>query len=220
MAEGHRQRLKDRFLHDGLDNFNEINALELLLFYAVPRVDTNPLAHRLLDRFGSFANVLEADYNALLDVEGVSEHTATYIKLLQSSARYFQMNRITDTKELKTQKDIGQYLCQLYFGLLKETVYMILLDNKDCIISVEKVHEGSVNSASVDIRRMAEIALTKRASSVVLAHNHPSGHAIPSADDRYITRCFKTAMSSLGIYFIDHFVIAEDKYCTILNPPE
>ena len=109
MAEGHRSRLKERFKNDGLDSFNEINALEILLFYAVPRSDTNPLAHRLLDRFGSFAAVLDADYNDLLEVEGVSDHTATFLKLLPEAARYYQSGKIMQRQELATLADIGEF---------------------------------------------------------------------------------------------------------------
>ena len=140
MAEGHRGRLKARFLTDGLDNFNEINALELLLFYTIPRCDTNPIAHRLLDRFGSFSGVLDADYGELIEVEGVSEHTATYLKLLPEAARYYQSNKIMQRKELATLYDIGEFFVRKYVGVTKETVYMLLLDNKRCIISVEKVN--------------------------------------------------------------------------------
>ena len=217
MAEGHRGRLKARFLTDGLDNFNEINALELLLFYTIPRCDTNPIAHRLLDRFGSFSGVLDADYNELIEVDGVSEHTATYLKLLPEAARYYQSNKIMQRKELATLYDIGEFFVRKYVGVTKETVYMLLLDNKRCIISVEKVHEGSVSSAAVSVRKMAELALRKRAASVVIAHNHPSGIAVPSPDDILVTKNIRDALATLEIEFIDHFIIAENKYCMIMN---
>ena len=215
MAEGHRARLKERFLKDGLDRFNEINALELLLFYTLPRCDTNPIAHRLLDRFGSFTAVLDADYNDLLEVDGISEHTATFLKLLPDTARYYQSAKAAEQREFLTLDDIGVYLVKLYVGVLKETVFLLLLDNKRRLISVEKIHEGSVSSAAVSIRKMAELALKKRAAAVVLAHNHPSGLPIPSSDDLNVTRNFKTALETLEIEFVDHFVIADNKYCTI-----
>ena len=217
MAEGHRSRLKERFLNDGLDTFNEINALEILLFYAVPRSDTNPLAHRLLDRFGSFSAVLDADYNDLLEVDGVSDHTATFLKLLPAAARYYQSGKIAQRQQLATLTDIGEFFVRKYVGVIKETVYMLLLDNKRCIISVEKIHEGSVSSAAVSVRKMAETALKKRAASVVIAHNHPSGIAVPSPDDVLITRNMSAAFQTLEIEFIDHFIVAENKYCTIIN---
>ena len=217
MAEGHRGRLKERFLTEGLENFNEINALELLLFYTIPRSDTNPTAHRLLDRFGSFSNVLEADYDDLLEVQGVSDHTATFLKLLPETCRYYQSHRVKKDTELLTLEDIGDYLVKKYVGILKETVYMLLLDNKRCLISAEKVHEGSVSSAAVSVRKMAETALKKRAAAVVIAHNHPSGLAVPSPDDILVTRNFRSALQTLEIEFVDHFIVADDKYCAIIN---
>lgn len=217
MAEGHRQRLKSRFLQSGLDGFNEINTLELLLFYTLPRQDTNPTAHRLLDRFGSFSAVLDADYEDLLKVDGISEHTATFLKLLPEAARYYQSSKLTEKLQFATLADIGEYLVRKYVGVLTETVFMLMLDNKHCLLGCEKIHEGSVSSAAVSIRRIAETALKKRAAAVVIAHNHPSGLALPSPDDLRITRTFKNALGTLEIEFVDHFIIADNKYCTIMN---
>ncbi|MBP5208217.1 MAG: DNA repair protein RadC [Clostridia bacterium] len=217
MAEGHRQRLKSRFLEYGLDTFNEINALELMLFYALPRQDTNPLAHRLLDRFGSFAGVLDADYAELIEVDGVSDHTATFLKTLPDAARYYQRSKLSGRLVLPTLTDIGEFLVKQFVGVTSERVLMLMLDNGRSLISCEKLHEGSVSSAAVSIRMMAELALKRRAAAIVLAHNHPSGIAVPSPDDIIVTREFKNAMITLEIEFIDHFIIADNKYCTILN---
>ena len=217
MAEGHRQRLKSRFLEYGLDTFNEINALELMLFYALPRQDTNPLAHRLLDRFGSFAGVLDADYAELIEVDGVSDHTATFLKTLPDAARYYQRSKLSGRLVLPTLTDIGEFLVKQFVGVTSERVLMLMLDNGRSLISCEKLHEGSVSSAAVSIRMMAELALKRRAAAIVLAHNHPSGIAVPSPDDIIVTREFKNAMITLEIEFIDHFIIADNNYCTILN---
>ena len=220
MAEGHRGRLKQRFLSDGLDRFNEINALELLLFYAVPREDTNPLAHRLLDRFGSFTGVLDADFDELKSVDGVSDHTATYLKLLPEAARYYQSGKIKERVELVTLTDIGEYLVRKYVGVTKEIVYMLMLDSKRCVIGFEKVYEGSVCSAGVSVRSMAESALKRHARAVVIAHNHPNGLAIPSPDDIAVTRNMKAAFDTLEIQFINHFIVSDNKYCVIMNGNE
>ena len=217
MAEGHRKRLKDRFVQCGLDEFNEFNALELLLFYTIPQKDTNPIAHRLIEKFGSFYGVLDAEYDDLITVDGVSEHTATFLKLIPQAARYYQSKKLEERKEFATLQDIGDYLVGKYVGVVKETVYMLLLDNKRSLISCEKVHEGSVNSAAISVRKMAETALKKRAAAVVIAHNHPEGLAIPSPDDLLITKSLRAALMTLEIEFVDHFIIAEDKYCMICH---
>ena len=217
MAEGHRKRLKERFVNCGLDDFNEYNALELLLFYTIPQKDTNPIAHRLIDKFGSFTDVLDADYDDLLTVDGVSEHTATFLKMLPQAARYYESRKITAKEKFSSLQTIGEYLVRKYVGITKETVYMLLLDNKKCLISCEKVHEGSVSSAAVSVRKMAETALKKRAAAVVVAHNHPAGLPIPSTDDLFITKSLKNALQTLEIELVDHFIIADDKYCTICH---
>lgn len=217
MAEGHRKRLKERFVNGDLDDFNEYNALELLLFYTIPQKDTNPIAHRLIDKFGSFSNVLDADYDDLLTVDGVSDHTATFLKLIPQAARYYQSKKIVDRKEFSSMQDIGDFFVRKYVGVTKETVYLMLLDNKKCLISCEKVHEGSVSSAAVSVRKMAETALKKRAASVVIAHNHPDGLPIPSADDIYITKSLRSALQTLEIELVDHFIIADDKFCLICH---
>ena len=217
MAEGHRKRLKERFVNCGLDDFNEYNALELLLFYTIPQKDTNPIAHRLIEKFGSFSEVLDADHDELITVDGVSDHTATFLNLIPQAARYYQSNKLEERKMFATYSDIGEYLVGKYVGVVQETVYMLLLDNKRCLISCVKVHEGSVNSAAVSVRKMAETALKKRASAVVVAHNHPKGLPIPSPDDLVFTKSLKNALQTLEIEFVDHFIVADDKYCMICN---
>ncbi len=219
MAEGHRQRLKNRFLEYGLDGFNEINALELLLFYALPRVDTNPLAHRLLDRFGSFSGVLDADYAELIEVDGVSDHTATFLKTVPDVCRYYQRSKLTDHLVLSSLHEIGEYFVRQFVGVTQERVLMICLDGSRRLISCDRIHEGSVNSAGFSIRNMAMTALKRRAASVVVAHNHPNGIAVPSPDDVMITNALENAMSTLEIEFIDHIVVADNKYCMIKNKP-
>lgn len=217
MAEGHRQRLKDRFLKEGLDNFEQHNALELLLFYTLPRVDTNPIAHELIDRFGSFSGVLDAQPEELMSVNGISEHTATFLKLIPEVSRFYLTDKQIKTADLSSLTAIGDFLVRKYVGIITETVYMLLLDNKYSLISCIKVHDGSVSSAAVSIRKMAEIALNRKACAVVLAHNHPGGLPIPSPDDINVTHTFENALNTLEIHFVDHYIIADDKYCTILH---
>ncbi len=161
--------------------------------------------------------MLDADYDDLIEVNGVSDHTATFLKLLPETARYYQSNKLRSRLELSTLSDIGEFLVRKYVGVIKETVYMLMLDNKRCLLGVELVHEGSVSSAAVSVRKMAETALKKRAAFVVIAHNHPSGLAIPSPEDLLVTKNMKAAFDTLEIQFVDHFIVAENKYCAIIN---
>jgi len=217
MHDGHRQRLKSRFLKEGLDNFEELQVLELLLFYCVPRKDTNPLAHLLLDRFGSLAQVLEAPAEELKKIPGVGESVATFLSLVTSVGRYYMVNRAAVGDILTDVEACGDYLKPRFYGRRNETVFLLCLDAKCKVLACKEVGEGSVNSAAVPIRRIVEMALGANATSVVLAHNHPSGVAVPSGDDIQTTRRLAMALSAVDIALVDHIVVADDDYVSMLQ---
>ena len=176
---GHRDRLKNRFLEEGLDGFDEINVLELLLFYALPRQDTNPIAHELLNRFGSLAGVLEAPTEALAQIPGMGRHAATLVSLIPALCRRYMVSRQEDRPYLTSTTQCGDYLIPRFFGFRDEVVGLLCLDAKCRVISCQEIGRGSVNSAGVPTRKIVECALAANAISVVLAHNHPSGIALP-----------------------------------------
>ncbi len=213
--DGHRQRLKERFLAEGLDNFSEVQVLELLLFYCLPRQDTNPIAHNLLNHFGSLSQVLEATVEELAKVKGVGMHGATFLHLVLETGRYYQVNRAMQGKILTTIEQCGAYLCPFFVGRRNETVFLLCLDAKCKVLSCKEIGEGSVNSAGVPIRRIVETALGANASTVVLAHNHPSGLALPSAEDVATTRRLATALSAVEISLIDHIIVADDDFVSL-----
>ena len=214
--DGHRQRLKDRFLREGLDGFTDIQVLELLLFYAVPRRDTNPIAHALLERFGSLAKVLDAPVVKLTQVDGISENGATFLKLVREIERRYALSQGEEII-LNTIDDCCEYLSRFFTGKKNETVFLLSLDAKLKMLSCREVGEGSVNYASVPIRRVVEMALDDGATSVILAHNHPSGIAIPSNDDIQTTRRLAMALSTVEIQLADHIVVAEDEYVSMVQ---
>lgn len=213
--QGHRQRLKARFLQEGLDGFNEINALELLLFYCIPKQDTNEIAHRLLQKFGTFSRVLDADVEELISVKGIGEHAATFFMLVRESGRYYQTNRANETRVLTSIEKCGEYMSGCFQGRIRETVFLLCLDGKCAPLCCENVSEGNVNSAGISIRRTVEIALKANASQVVLAHNHPSGIALPSSDDVQTTLQLASALRALDIKLVDHLVFADGDYVSM-----
>ena len=215
--DGHRQRLKDRYLRDGLDGFTEIQMLELLLFYAIPVKDTNPLAHELLDRFGSLGKVLDAPMEKLMEVNGVKEHAATLLKLTKDMARCYEVSKTKEETCLATIEACGNYLKPFFKGRRNETVFLLTLDAKLKVLNCSEVGEGSVNSANVPIRRVVEIALAEGASTVVLAHNHPSGIAVPSHEDVATTRRLAAALSAVDVVLADHIVVADDDYVSMVQ---
>ena len=215
--EGHRQRLKDRFLRDGLDGFTEIQVLELLLFYAMPRQDTNPIAHALLDRFGSLSQVLDAPMDKLMEVRGIGSHAATLIRLAKDMGRSYEISRARQETVLTTIEQCGDYLKSFFRGRKNETVFLLSLDAKLKVLDCREVGEGSVNYASVPVRRVVEMALEAGASSVVLAHNHPSGIALPSGEDLQTTRRVVAALSAVEIVLVDHIIVADEDYVSLVQ---
>lgn len=213
--EGHRQRLRQRFRQEGLDHFDERQVLELLLFYAVPRQDTAPMAQALLDAFGSLAQVLEAPREALEKVSGVGESASTLLTLTTAVGRYYLVNRSAQSVILNTTGKCGAYLLPYFYAKRHETVMLLCLDAKCKVLCCKEVTEGSVNSASISVRRVVETALGANASTVVLAHNHTSGLAIPSAEDVQTTRRIAKALSLVEITLADHIVVAEDDFVSL-----
>lgn len=214
----HRVRAKDRFLREGLDGMAEHNVLELLLFYSIPRKDTNVIAHRLIDKFGSISGVFDAPYEALIEVDGVSEHTATLLKLMPELSRRYIISQNQGRVHISSIEDAGNYLAQRYIGVLNETVFLLMFDNKMDVIECVKVHEGSVNSALLSPRRLVEISLLKKASAVIISHNHPAGQALPSSDDCLTTQLVRSAFESISISFLGHIIVAGDTFSNVLDP--
>ena len=215
--DGHRQRLKELFRKEGLDNFYDYQALELLLYYCIPRKDTNPIAHALLDRFGTLAQVLEAPVEELMTVEGVGENAATFLHLVTEIGRYYLVNRAEQVKVLPTLEDCARYLIPRFYGRRNEMVYLLCLDAKCKVLCCKELGEGVVNSTHISVRKIMETALAVNATTVVLAHNHPSGVAIPSVDDIQTTRRVAAALSAVGIHLADHIVVAEDDYVSMVQ---
>ena len=214
---GHRQRLKDRFRAEGLDNFSERHVLELLLFYAIPRQDTAPLAQELLDHFGSLAQVLDAPITELEKVSGVGNNVSTLLALSTAISRYYLVQRTAQSTVLNTAEGCGAFLLQHVHGRRTETVFMRCLDAQCELLCCKEVGEGSVNSANVPIRRVVEIALAVNATTVILAHNHPSGIALPSGEDVLTTKRLAAALDAVEICLADHIVVADDDYVSMVQ---
>ena len=214
---GHRQRMKERFLSEGLDHFTDIQVLELILFYCIPQKDTNPIAHALLNHFGSLSQVLEASPAELQKVKGIGENTATFLHLITQVGRYYLVDRVQRLEILPTIEACGNYLVPRFFGRKVETVFLLCLDAKCKVLCCKEVGEGSVNSAGISIRRIVETALGANATSVVLAHNHPSGMALPSAEDIQTTRRVAAALNTVDILLADHIVVADDDFVSMVQ---
>ena len=217
LHDGHRQRLKDRFRNEGLDHFEDRHVLELLLGYSIPRKDTAPIAKALLDHFGSFTQVMEASVEELKNVDGVGDHTATLIALTTAVGRYYSVMRANSVEILDSTTKCGHYMMHRFFGRRNETVFLLCLDAKCKVLCCREVGEGSVNSANIPVRRVVEMALAANATSVVIAHNHPSGVAVPSPEDVFTTRRLARALDAVEITLVDHVIVADEDFVTLVQ---
>jgi DNA repair protein RadC len=213
--QGHRQRLKERFLKEGLDNFEEHQVLELLLFYGIPQRDTNEIAHELIKKFGSLSDVLEATSEELAEVRFVGENVSTLFKLVTAVSRHYQISCAMKEVILNHIEDCGRYLVPFFYGRNQETVFLLCLDAKRKVLCCEKVGQGGVNSAGVPIRQIVETALKANASTAILAHNHPSGLALPSREDVQTTRRVAAALDAVEVELTDHIIVADNDWVSL-----
>jgi DNA repair protein RadC len=212
MHQGHRERIKNRFLNEGLDHFNQHQVLEFLLFYTIPRKDTNPLAHTLVKRYGSLVGVLEAGYEDLAKVEGISRNTAIFLSLIPHLCRRYINDKQGNKPQLNSSAKAGEYARTLFYGRQYEMFYVICLDSQNRVNHAALVHEGTIDSAPVYPRLIVETALRHKAAAMILAHNHPGGSLKPSAADLDATRKICNACDAISIRVVDHIVVAGDKY--------
>ena len=214
---GHRDRLRTLFLHTGLDGMSDIQVLELLLFYAIPRQDTNPLAHRLLDQFGSLSAVLDAPVDTLRQVPGVGQNAAALLHLVPCLCRRYLIDRGSFEQVLDSTEKAGSFLAPFFFGAREEMVYLLCLDAKCKVLDCRMLSVGGINVASISVRKIVEAALACNATSVVLAHNHTSGVALPSREDEATTRQLRTALDAVGILLADHIIVADDDFVSMAD---
>ena len=217
MHDGHRERLKETYLENGLDRMNDIQALELLLFYAVARRDTNELAHALLARFGSLDAVFHASVEELKEVPGVGSHTAILLTMIPQIMKKSAVSRTDEIHQITSSRDAGRYLIPRFLEEQDEVVLMLCLDNKRSILCCCEMGRGVVNTVNINIRRAVEKALRVKASAVILAHNHPGGLAIPSREDDIVTKNLYNALEIVGIHLEDHIIVADGDYVSMAD---
>ena len=215
MHKGHRQRTKARFAEHGLDNFNDVNVLELLLMYALPRRDTNALAHALLERFGSLSGVLEASYAELKKTPGLGESASVLLMLIPAVSRRYLINKTPEGEMIDSPTKAGRYLIPFFTYERCEVVLVLLLDARRRVLCCQEVSRGVVNAAEINTRRIATLALERNASYVILSHNHLSGNPTPSMEDERSTRALRDALAVVGVELSDHIVVAGCDYVSL-----
>ena len=214
---GHRERVKERFFKEGLDGFADHNVLELMLFYSIHRKDTNELAHRLLETFGSFHAVLEADVERLTEVPGISYNTALMIKLFKDICKRYQLSRRDTGVVIDNAKLASDYVSALFIGEPEEVFYVISLNGAGKIIYADRLASGTVNRAQVDVRKVIDSVVKHKAESVLLAHNHPGAIAHPSTEDISVTETIEQMLDEMGVKLLDHMIVGSDGNVCSMN---
>lgn len=213
--DGHRQRLRKRFVQCGLNGMDDHNVLEIVLFYALPRRDTNELAHRLIERFGSISGVLEAEIDDLKQIDGLGDNAAILLKLFTQVNKRYLEQKSACPDQIKGSKAAGRYFIAKFAYEADELAYAMFLDNSNGITACREVGRGVVNATEIGVRGLVESALRCKASSVILAHNHPGGAPNPSLEDELCTKNIKNALELVGITLLDHIVVAGNAYISM-----
>ena len=215
--DGHREKMRQRFLGGGLENFADHEALELLLYYAIPRRDTNVTAHLLLERYGTLKAVLSAPVEDLQKVSGVGENAAILLRLVP---RLVQKARLSDNGReivLNSTEKAGSYLLERFAGEKNEVIFQLCLDRKGKLIACKRMSAGGAAAADLNIRHLVENALLTSASAVILSHNHPSGIALPSQEDYATTRQVQEALRTIGVELADHIIVADGDFVSLAD---
>ena len=212
---GHRERVRRRYLENGLESFREdYEVLELLLFYAIPYKDTKELAKNLISSFGSFHAVLDASIEEL-QAAGLTENAAAFLKLMPDVQSRYEQSKTRELTSIRSTADAGAVCCGMFRNQLEESVRMLCLDAAGKIVKRAEVSKGDVNAVHFPVRKIVEAAISSKAVSVILAHNHPGGTLSPSREDLEATKSVQSALDPIGVRFLDHLIVSGTSYCSL-----
>ncbi len=210
--DNHRKRVYKRFLNEGLAGFEEHNALEFLLFLAKSRGDTNIIAHRLIDKFGSLSEVLEASVEELMEVDGIGEVSAVSIKLIPDMCAYYMESKIKNVKKLNTTQLVADFFLPKFFAKTSELFYFAAVDDCQRLLRCVLVSQGTGNFTAVSIAKIVAAATRCQATGIILAHNHPRATTLPSSSDLTNTIKIYKALKTVNIELIDHLIFSNNEY--------
>ena len=209
---GHRKRLRERFLDGGLAGFHDYEIVELLLSLGTPRRDCKQQAKEAIKRFKTLRGVLAASPEELQQIQGIGPHSAFGIKLVQEVAREFLKGQIAEGPVYQSSREVFDYLYHSMRDLKKEVFKVLYLNAQHQIIETVDLFQGTVDSSFIPPREVMEGALAKNATALIFVHNHPSGNAEPSQNDKQLTRDLVYAGSIMHIRVLDHIVIGDNRY--------
>ncbi len=213
--DGHRKNLRQNFLQVGLSGKTEHQALELLLTYSIPRVDVNPIAHQLIDRFGSLSKVIDADPAELMKVNYVTENTVVLLKLIPELSAMYSESKWKHKTVLSKTSEVVDYLAPKFNSRRTEALYMLCLDARLQLNELVLLSEGTPSHTDANLRKLVNRAIQSDAKQIILAHNHPSGVCAPSVEDIAMTKNIQSLLIPLDIKLIDHFIFSGYNYFSL-----
>jgi DNA repair protein RadC len=212
LKEGHRMRLKQKYMTAGLEAFSDYEIIELLLSYAILRKDTKPLSKELIQQFGSIKGIMDADLSDLKKIDGISEHTAILFKLTKELSALYLKEKAREKTQISCTSELINFCRTTLGGKKDEEFWVIYLNVQNRIIEFERMQKGTVDQAFVYPRQILENALKKKASAIILVHNHPSGNVRPSDADLRITNTIREKARILEIAVHDHIIVGSDSF--------
>ena len=215
--EGHRDRMKTRIFQEGFDHLYDHELLEVLLFYGIPRRDTNELAHELIEHFGSLNALMEADVAHIAELPGMGKSAAILIKSVMEMTGRYVKNSVEPVYYYDTIQKVMVYLKNVYMGLIRETSYALLFDNKMKLLHAVDLGQGTVNASPIYLRRLVEEIVMKHASAVILAHNHPDGSVRPSYSDMAVTRQLYEFLNQMSVPLLEHIIVSGKEAYPIMH---
>ena len=213
--EGHRQRMRDKYMRVGADNLETHELIEMLLYYCIPRRDTNGLAHEMLDHYGSLDRLLSARVEELEQFEYVSHSGAVLIKLIGEIERRRMIENASSVYRYDSLDKVGEFLISLFRGQTEERLYLLAFDSGMKLIGCSLVSIGTINTVNVCANKIVELAVSLNASNIIIAHNHPGGVAVPSQNDISLTHTIESLTGLLHVRLLCHMIVAGDRYSPV-----
>lgn len=216
--EGHRERLREKYLQGGYFAFHEYEVLELLLTYVIPRKDTKPIAKDLIEKFGSLDGVVTASIEELCSISGIKENSAIFVKLLGDFSKNLYKGEIKkEGIQLKDKNSLIRYLRSEIGFSSREEFRVIFLNNYNMLVGSETLFIGTIDKSAVYPREIVEKVLYYKAKGIIFAHNHPSGNLRPSKQDIQITEHMQEALDLIDVKLLEHIIITQDGYFSFLE---
>ena len=210
--KGHRERMKEKIKNQGIAFMPDHEVLEFFLYPFIPMKDTNPIAHELIDRFGSLQNVMDASPKMLMEVSNMTENAALYLSVFPQLVKRYNIQKLGPKPMLDTIAHSVEYFQNLFLDEKEEAMYMLMLNAKGMLLSSCKVGVGSIDTCQLNTREFIMRTADSQGNCIMIAHNHPSGSSLPSYDDCEFTRWLVPFAEVLGITLIDHIIISAEGY--------